>query len=545
MTPSSTNVATVQEAADRFLDLACLSYDGRDAVARREQAAVLLAAWPDIVTTSVAAAAAVGDVAALAAQLQAAPASATARSGPRDWPPLLYLCYGRVNPPAGDAVAAARLLLANGADSNSATRITDCRFSAITGAVGEGEGGVVAQPPHPQARALVTVLLDAGADPNDGQAMYNTHFRPDDSWLELFTSRGLTAAMRANWDETSQVTTLDFLLGRAAEQGFTARVQRLLSLGGSPNGRNVYNKRPHLENALRQGHAEIARLLREHGAAGLASSPAEQLHITVLAGDEAGARTLLAAHPGLVVPPAALLAAAEQGHLPAVQLALALGVPVGARDHEGLTALHRAGRQGHVAVVEALIAAGAPFSVRDPVYGGTPIGHAAHFTATNPTPNRAQALALLRERTTDPFDLYNRFDEEGRTRLATLAAADPAVAGTQAQLLLLSRAYAAFNERDLEGALALMHADVDWPNGMEGGWVQGREAVRAYWTRQWQSLDPNVTPTYFGPAPGGRIAVEVHQVARDRAGALLADQQVRHVYEITAGLIRRMDIQSG
>jgi len=30
---------------------------------------------------------------------------------------------------------------------------------------------------------------------------------------------------------------------------------------------------------------------------------------------------------------------------------------------------------------------------------------------------------------------------------------------------LLRRCYAAFNARDLEGALAVMHLDVTWPNG--------------------------------------------------------------------------------
>jgi len=54
---------------------------------------------------------------------------------------------------------------------------------------------------------------------------------------------------------------------------------------------------------------------------------------------------------------------------------------------------------------------------------------------------------------------------------------------------LLEDAYHAFNARDLEGALATMHKDVEWPNGMEGGYVHGHEGVREYWTRQWQMID--------------------------------------------------------
>ena len=43
--------------------------------------------------------------------------------------------------------------------------------------------------------------------------------------------------------------------------------------------------------------------------------------------------------------------------------------------------------------------------------------------------------------------------------------------------ILLKQAYAAFNARDMEGALSTMRVDVEWPNGMEGGTVHGREGV--------------------------------------------------------------------
>jgi len=48
----------------------------------------------------------------------------------------------------------------------------------------------------------------------------------------------------------------------------------------------------------------------------------------------------------------------------------------------------------------------------------------------------------------------------------------------------LKQAYAAFNARDMEGALSTMRVDVEWPNSMEGGTVHGRKGVREYWTRQ-------------------------------------------------------------
>jgi ketosteroid isomerase-like protein len=108
---------------------------------------------------------------------------------------------------------------------------------------------------------------------------------------------------------------------------------------------------------------------------------------------------------------------------------------------------------------------------------------------------------------------------------------------------LLHRAYTAFNARDLETALSTMHPDVLWPNGMEGGYFNGHDEVRAYWTRQWGMIDPRVEPFSFERDEAGRIKVEVHQVVRDRAGAVLSDQRVVHRYTIRDGLIQTMAIE--
>ena len=108
---------------------------------------------------------------------------------------------------------------------------------------------------------------------------------------------------------------------------------------------------------------------------------------------------------------------------------------------------------------------------------------------------------------------------------------------------LLVSVYAAFNRRDIDPILAVMHPQVEWPNGMEGGWVHGREGVRTYWTRQWGMVDPHVEPVRFEADAQGRIVTEVRQVVRDLSGNILLDRTVPHVYLIQAGLIRRMDIR--
>jgi hypothetical protein len=108
---------------------------------------------------------------------------------------------------------------------------------------------------------------------------------------------------------------------------------------------------------------------------------------------------------------------------------------------------------------------------------------------------------------------------------------------------LLRRAYEAFNARDIEAAIALMHPDVDWPNAMEGTRVHGHDGVRDYWTRQFTTIDSRVEPQGFSAYPDGHVVVDVHQVVRDTAGELLADTMVQHVYTISDGLVTRMEVR--
>jgi hypothetical protein len=108
---------------------------------------------------------------------------------------------------------------------------------------------------------------------------------------------------------------------------------------------------------------------------------------------------------------------------------------------------------------------------------------------------------------------------------------------------ILERAYAAFNARDIDAALATMDVDVVWPNGMEGGNVYGHDGVRDYWLRQWSMIDPHVDPVRFETGENGCVLVEVHQVVRNLAGDVIKDQMVRHAYVIENGRIKSMDIR--
>src|ERR1700748_3855984 len=96
----------------------------------------------------------------------------------------------------------------------------------------------------------------------------------------------------------------------------------------------------------------------------------------------------------------------------------------------------------------------------------------------------------------------------------------------------LKHIYEQFNARDIESVLAAMREDVVWANGMEGGHVHGRDAVRAYWTRQWAMIAPRVEPVAFSHGPDGEVIVEVHQVVRDLDGNLMLDEMTGHIFRI-------------
>lgn len=115
---------------------------------------------------------------------------------------------------------------------------------------------------------------------------------------------------------------------------------------------------------------------------------------------------------------------------------------------------------------------------------------------------------------------------------------------------ILERMYNRFNARDMDGVLSALTDDVVWANGMDGGHVHGRKAVRAYWTRQWAMVSPHVEPLGFHPTADGAIIAEVRQSIRDLEGNLLQGQAhglenktVEHVFRFQQGKVARFDIR--
>jgi ketosteroid isomerase-like protein len=107
---------------------------------------------------------------------------------------------------------------------------------------------------------------------------------------------------------------------------------------------------------------------------------------------------------------------------------------------------------------------------------------------------------------------------------------------------LIAEFYDAFDARDIDRVVAALAPDVDWPNAWAGGRVVGRAAVREYWLRQWEVIDPDVRPRVIREVAGGRYQALVDQVIRDRDGDLLSEAVVLHTYTLDGGLIARMDV---
>ncbi len=108
---------------------------------------------------------------------------------------------------------------------------------------------------------------------------------------------------------------------------------------------------------------------------------------------------------------------------------------------------------------------------------------------------------------------------------------------------LINNAYAAFNARDIDAILLVMHPEVKWSKAWEGDYANGHVEVRDYWERQWKEINPNVTPVGFRERENGTLEVEVNQLVKDLAGKILFDGSVKHVYVINDGLLQQMDIE--
>jgi Ankyrin repeats (3 copies) len=383
-------VESSTDAAAELLRLGCLDYGTPDPQ-RADEARALLAARPELASASVHTLAATADAGGLAAALAADPEAANRQGGPFGWEPLLYLTYSRLD--TGDPVAAARALLAHGADPNAGYLWDGLvpPFTALTGVLGGGERQ---ESVHPRWRELATVLLDAGADPNDHQAAYNRSLgdRPSDDveWLDLLHAYGLGRGDGGPWRHRlgdalpAPADLFPDLLQHAAEHDLRRRAAWLLAHGADPNRpalHPLFDGRTPYQEAMRNGNVEIADMLTSAGADTGDADAVDRAVTTALSGDAtAGGADAEVVRAAVERDPLALVRAGALGRVAAVRALVSLGWDVNTHvnTHEWATPLHEAAFRGHTETVEALLELGADPTIRDHRFNGTPAGWAHH-----------------------------------------------------------------------------------------------------------------------------------------------------------------------
>jgi hypothetical protein len=389
--PAGGPAGTGQDLADDFVRLACLVYAGYDA-SRIERAGRLLAEQPELARASVYASSAAGEYEHLTGLIRAEPELADRPGGPFGWPPLLYACYSRVSQDTGrSTLEVARRLLAAGADPNAGYLWSGLPspFTALTGAFGRGEG---APPAHPRARELATLLLEAGADANDSQALYNCGLQSppdDDSYLRLLLRYGLGQGSGGPWHQRlapvhpAPRQLLDQELIKAVRKGLPDRAALLLAHGADPAGQGTgHGGHTAWEWAALGGQPAILDLLSQTGP-GPDFDEVLDFLAACMRGDSKRAMSLRAADPGLAAEaiarePDLLVEAAEGSHEQAVRLLAQVGFDVNAPRQAGYTALHSAAGAGDLGMVRLLVELGADPAIEDRVHHGTALGWAQY-----------------------------------------------------------------------------------------------------------------------------------------------------------------------
>jgi NAD(P)-dependent dehydrogenase (short-subunit alcohol dehydrogenase family)/ketosteroid isomerase-like protein len=108
---------------------------------------------------------------------------------------------------------------------------------------------------------------------------------------------------------------------------------------------------------------------------------------------------------------------------------------------------------------------------------------------------------------------------------------------------IVRRAYAAFNDREVDTGVALMDADVDWPKVPDGGFVHGRDEVRRHWMEQFSKADPRVEIDDVTERGDGRVEAQVRQTIRGPDGQELPEEHATHVFTMAGDRIKRMEVR--
>lgn len=422
---------------------------------------VVLEKFPQVTGTSIHTACAACDDAAVARWLAKDASLVNSGLPPLGWTPLDCLAASPAfqidDARRAGAVAIGRRLLAAGADANTFTLAhpgdANSKLTVLYRASELGNAG------------LVKLLLEHGANPNDGESTYHAAERDHRDVLELLLAHGAEiSAAHQPWNNTI----LFFLAGYRSDHPHSGRARRgmewLLEHGADPNvpsyesretplhrlteyGHPVETLRMFLvhgadpkraradgrtpyELAMRVGHTAAAEFFRSLGCAVEPLRPVDAFLHACAIGDEATARRAFEEHADLrdqvrALAHHALIFAAETGNAAAVRIFATLGLQLDQEGPWGGTPLHQAAWRGLVPVVRELLAAGAPIDVRDKTYGSTPLAWAAHGSqhCRDADEDYVRVIDLLLEAGSQREPSYNKWKEPPEA-LASDAVAD-------------------------------------------------------------------------------------------------------------------------
>ncbi len=369
-----------------------------------ERAKLILEGQPDLVVGDFYAALIAGEIDAVERFLNRDPGLAVRTGGPHDWQFLLHVCFSRFlqhdESRSDSFVSIVRMLLAAGSDPNAYFMVNDdpnARQTCLYGAAGIAK--------HP---AITKLLLDAGADPNDGapglgpESLYHAAEHQDVRCLQLIL------------DAKPDPEKVSYCLGRCLDFENPAAVRLFLKAGADPNfvpphggggstrlhgaiqnGRSGevirllieagadWRRRSHdgmtpYRLAIRTGHREAAALMESLGADPEEVTVTDRFVGACLAGDSERALEIRNANPQIassmrytdlaIVSVAAYLRRPES-----VRLMISLGFPIDAIGSQGMSALHWAGWGGDAELARFLIGQGANLELKNG-YGGTVLG---------------------------------------------------------------------------------------------------------------------------------------------------------------------------
>lgn len=299
--------------------------------------------------------------------LTARPELAKGTGGPKNWEPLLYVCFSRfANGASGraeDFVETARVLLRHGANPDAAhlpENLPDNPLSCLYGATGVNNNP-----------ALGLALLGAGANPNDNESLYHSTEHPDLECVKMLLRNGAkvegTNALKHMLDR-EDLEGLKLLLEAGADvneagaRGQTALhwalwrgrsvaiISTLIDAGANLNavrkdGLTAYAL------AVKSGETEVAELLKARGA---------NTELPVFADER-------------LLPDFAM-----NHHVAAVRVLLDRGVDVNTRGDSGETALHWACWKGYADLVDLLLSRGASLNIEEDQFHALPTGWFTH-----------------------------------------------------------------------------------------------------------------------------------------------------------------------